>query len=63
LKSESEGRKFEDTSAFLSAYLGHDSPKETDKYLNVSHTVYTDSHQRVNDYIGNLFPEIDFDED
>lgn len=63
LKSENEGRKFEDTSAFLSAYLGHDSPKETDKYLRSSHTVYTGSHQRVNDYIGNLIPNIDFDED
>lgn len=63
LKSENEGRKFEDTSAFLSAYLGHDSPKETDKYLRASHTVYTGSHQRVNDYIGNLIPNIDFDED
>jgi integrase len=63
LKSESEGRKFEDTSAFLAAYLGHDSPKETDKYLNASHAVYTESHRRVNDYIGNLFPEIYFDEE
>ena len=63
LKSENEGRKFEDTSAFLSAFLGHNSPKETDKYLTVSHTVYTESHRRVNAYIENLFPEIDFDED
>jgi integrase len=62
LKSESEGRKYENTSAFLAAYLGHDSPKETDKYLNASHTVYVESHRRVNDYIGNLLPEIDFDE-
>lgn len=63
LKSENEGRKFEDTSAFLSAYLGHDSPKDTDKYLRASHIVYKGSHQRVNDYIGNLIPNIDFDED
>lgn len=63
LKAEDEGRKYEDTSAFLAAYLGHDSPKETDKYLNASHAVYVESHQRVNDYIGNLFPEIDFYED
>jgi integrase len=63
LKSEREGRKFEDTSAFLSACLGHDSLKETDKYLHASHLVYTDSHKRVNDYIGNLIPEVYFDED
>jgi len=63
LKSESEGRKFEDTSAFLSACLGHDSLHETDEYLRASHLVYTDSHKRVNDYIGNLIPEVCFDED
>ena len=63
LKSESEGRKFEDTSPFLSAYLGHESLSETDKYLNASHLVYADSHKRVNDYIGNLIPEVFFDED
>jgi integrase len=62
LKSENEGRRFEDTSAFLSAYLGHDSTKDTDKYLRANHTVYTDSHRRVNDYIGNLIPNIYFDE-
>jgi len=63
LKAEGEGRKYEDMSAFLAAYLGHDSPKETDKYLKASHAVYIESHQRVNNYIGNLFPKIDFDED
>jgi integrase len=63
MKSEREGRKFEDTSPFLSAYLGHDSSKETGKYLTANHTVYTDSHLRVNDYIGNIFPKINFDED
>jgi integrase len=62
LKSEREGRKFEDTSAFLSAYLGHSTPRETDNYLKSSHLVYVDSHRRVNDYIGNLFPEVYFDE-
>lgn len=63
LQSEREGRKFEDTSAFLSACLGHDTLKETDKYLQASYLVYTDSHKRVNDYIGNLIPEVCFDED
>ena len=63
LKSEREGRKFEDTSPFLSACLGHDSLKETDKYLHASHLAYTDSHKRVNDYIGNIIPEVCFDED
>ena len=62
LKSEREGRRFEDTAPFLAAYLGHDSPKETEAYLRSSHSTYTDSHRRVNDAIGNLFPEVCFDE-
>lgn len=63
LKSEKEGIKYENASAFLAAYLGHDSPKETDKYLKASHTLYTASHERMNNYIGNIFPKIDFDEE
>jgi integrase len=63
LKSEREGRRFEDTAPFLAAYLGHDSPKGTEAYLRSSYSTYTDSHKRVNDAIGNLFPEVCFDED
>jgi integrase len=63
LKSESEGRRFEDTAPFLAAYLGHDSPTETEAYLKSSHSIYTQSHQRVDAAIGHLFPEVYFDED
>lgn len=63
LKSEKDGFKYENASAFLAAYLGHDSPKETDKYLKASHTVYTASHERMDNYIGTVFPKIDFDEE
>jgi len=63
LKSESEGRRFEDTSHFLAAYLGHDSPKELETYLSSNHSVYTQSHQRVNTALGAMFPEVSFDED
>lgn len=60
LKSESEGRRFEDTAPFLAAYLGHDSVKETDAYLRSNHSIYTQSHQRVNAAIEHLFPEVNF---
>jgi integrase len=60
LKSENDGRKFEDTVPFLAAYLGHDSIKETEAYLRSNHSVYTQSHQRVNAAIGSLFPEVNF---
>jgi len=63
LKSQDEGRRFEDTAPFLSAYLGHDSTKGTEKYLSSNHTVYTQSHKRVDEAIGYLFPEVSFDED
>jgi integrase len=63
LKSESEGRRFEDTSPFLAAYLGHESPKETESYLSSNHLVYTQSHKRVNAALGHLFPEVSFDEE
>jgi integrase len=64
LKSESEGRRFEDTALFLAAYLGHESPKETEAYLRSNHSVYTRSHQRVDAALGHLFPmEVNFDEE
>lgn len=63
LKSESEGRWFEDTAPVLAAYLGHEGPGETEKYLNSNHSVYMRSHQRVSAAIGHLFPEVNFDED
>jgi len=63
LKSESDGKRFEDYAPFLAAYLGHDSPVETEEYLRSNHTVYRQSHQRVNAAIGSLFPEVDFNEE
>ena len=63
LKSEDEGRRFEDTAPFLAAYLGHDGPRYTEAYLSSNHSLYIQSHQRVNAVIGNLFPEVCFDEE
>jgi len=60
LKSENEGRRFENTAPFLAAYLGHDSAVGTEAYLSTNHTVYTQSHQRVDISIGDLFPEVSF---
>jgi len=63
MKSESEGRRFEESAPYLAAYLGHESPKETEAYLSTNHSVYTQSHQRVDATLGYLFPEVNFDED
>ena len=50
LKSETEGRALENTVPFLSAYLGHAGILETQKYLRASYILYTQSHQKVNEY-------------
>jgi len=63
LKSDNDGRRFEDTSPFLAAYLGHGSVKDLDTYLRSNHSMYTHSHQRVDAALGHLFPEVNFDEE
>jgi integrase len=62
LQSERNGERFENFAPFLAAFLGHASPKGTEEYLSSNHALYTQSHKRVNDAIGNLFPEVCFDE-
>jgi integrase/recombinase XerD len=61
MKSEAEGRDLGNTVPFLSAYLGHEGLLETQKYLRASYILYTQSHQRVNEYIGGIFPEVSFE--
>ena len=60
LKSEAEGRKFDDTVPFLSEFLGHVSLYETEKYLQKDYTLYESSQNRVNAGIGGLFPKVVF---
>jgi len=59
-KSESEGRSFEDTALFLSAYLGHENLSSLEKYLSRDYSLYRCSHQRINEYIKDVFPEVSF---
>jgi integrase len=61
LKSEAEGRSLEQTAPYLSTYLGHNSLYETEKYLSTDYTLYEDSHIRMNESIGDLFPEVMFE--
>lgn len=63
LKLEDKGQRFEDTAPTLAAYLGHEGPLETEKYLSSNYVLYVKSHQRVDTAIGYLFPEVTFDED
>lgn len=57
-KSSDNGRTFDETVPFLSTYLGHDSIRETDKYLNFSYELYEGAAQQVNAYTNELFPEV-----
>lgn len=59
-KSEKEGRSFYDTAPFLSAYLGHSNFVTTTEYITDDYMMYTVSHERMNDGIGSLFPEVNF---
>jgi len=61
MKSEAEGRGLENTVPFLSAYLGHEGILETQKYLRASYILYTESHLKINAYIGGVFPEVSFE--
>ncbi len=62
LKAEAEGRSLEQTAPYLSAFLGHESLCETERYITKDYTLYEKSHRRMNESIGDLFPEVDFDE-
>ena len=59
-KSEKEGRCFYDTAPVLSAYLGHSNFVATTEYITDDYMMYTVSHERMNDGIGSLFPEVSF---
>ena len=59
-KSESEGRSFDETVPFLASYLGHESLSALERYLSRDYTLYETSHNRINDYIKDIFPEVRF---
>jgi integrase/recombinase XerD len=57
-KSADNGRTFDETVPFISTYLGHDSIRETDKYLNFNYELYEGAAQQVNAYTNEFFPEV-----
>lgn len=61
LKSEAEGRTLEQTAPYLSTYLGHNNLYETEKYLSTDYSLYEDSHKRMNESIGDVFPVVQFE--
>lgn len=61
LQAESKGRTLEQFVPYLSAYLGHRSLLETERYLATDYTLYKDSQERMEQSIGHIFPEVDFE--
>ena len=61
-KNERYGIKASESVPFLSTYLGHDSLYETEKYLKYSGNYFEDTLTKFEDYSGDLFPEVNFDE-
>lgn len=61
LQSEEKGKPLEQFAPYLSAYLGHKSLLETEKYLSTDYTLYQKSQQRMEKAINHVFPEVDFE--
>jgi len=61
-KAEQKGRRIDDLVPYLSIYLGHDSLKETEKYMKFSSEMFPDAMALFDDYTAETFPEVIFDE-
>jgi integrase len=60
--AEKAGRRVDDIIPYLSIYLGHDSLKETDKYLKFSSEMFPAAMELFESYTAQTFPEVNFDE-
>ncbi|MBC3890012.1 tyrosine-type recombinase/integrase [Acetobacterium paludosum] len=60
--AEKNGRRIDDAIPYLSIYLGHDSLKETEKYLKFSSELFPDAMKLFDDYTAQIFPEVKYDE-
>ncbi len=61
-QAEKRGRRVDDMVPYLSLYLGHDSLKETEKYMKFSSEMFPDAMDRFADYTVQIFPEVTFHE-
>lgn len=61
-QGEQNGRGLNDSVPYLSIYLGHDSLKETEKYLKFSSEMYPEALELFEDYTNRIFPEVDYEE-
>ena len=60
--AEKAGRRIDDIIPYLSTYLGHNSLKETEKYLKFSSEMFPNAMELFYGYTAQSFPEVNFDE-
>jgi integrase len=58
-QAQKNGRSIDDSVPFLSIYLGHDSLRETEKYLKFSSELFPNALELFEGYSGMVFPEAD----
>lgn len=59
--AEKAGRKIDDSVPYLSIYLGHDSLKETEKYMKFSSELFPEAMELFSDYSSDVFPEVTYE--
>jgi len=60
-QAQKNGKSINDSVPFLSIYLGHDSLKETEKYLKFSSELFPNALELFEDYAGTVFPEAGYE--
>jgi integrase len=57
-QAQASGRSIDDSVPFLSIFLGHDSLRETEKYLKFSSELFPNALELFEQYAGAAFPEV-----
>ena len=60
-QAQANGRSIDDSVPFLSIFLGHDSLRETEKYLKFSSELFPNALELFEQYAGAAFPEADYE--
>jgi integrase len=58
-QAQKNGRNIDNCVPFLSIYLGHDSLRETEKYLKFSSELFPNALELFENYTATVFPEVD----
>lgn len=61
-EAEKSGRTIDASVPYLSIYLGHDSLRETERYLKFSNELYPEAMGLFEDYTMQVFPEMAYEE-